>query len=65
MDAEALAQQRINVSARAKVLSVSTRSVGFASEWIMIKLNQIMENIPQCSVYELYRVSLVQLECKM
>lgn len=65
MDSKAFEGQKIGVSPQAKILPISTRSVGLTTQAMFVKVNQTMRNIPQCSVYEAYRVSLAQMEYKV
>lgn len=65
IDINAPTVQMVQVVDQAKVLPISTRGIGFYSQSLFIKLHQTLKNIPQCSVYELYRLSLAQLELKL
>lgn len=57
--------QIIEMTEPAKIIPVSTRGIGFFSQLIFIKLFQTLKNIPQCSLYGLYRLTLAQLEVKL
>lgn len=62
---EAALRQQIAVQPRALVEPVSTRSVGFYVQSIFIKINQTYRNIPACTVFEAYRVSLAQYSYRL
>jgi len=65
LEAKAIDASGFNVVKQAKVLPVSTRVVGLTVQSMFVTLNQRLTKLPDCSVYEAYRVSLAQTELKM
>lgn len=64
-DVQAAVSQMVQVTDQATVLPITTRGIGMYTQSIFIKLYQQYRNIPNCTPYELYRVSLAQLELKL
>lgn len=62
---EAALRQKIEVQKRAVVMPVSTRGIGFYIHSLFIKIHQTYQNVPACSVYEAYRVSLSQVSYRL
>lgn len=64
-EVKAATNQVFELIEQAKIAPVSTRGLGFFSQSIFIKIYQTLKNVPQCSVYELYRLTLAQFELKL
>lgn len=64
-EVKAAVAQLVTVTDQASVLPVTTRGIGVFVEAIIIKLYFNNRNIPNCTPWELYRVSLAQLDYKL
>lgn len=61
-DSKAMEAQKVTVVPQAKIIPITTRGIGFAAHSIFVRISRTIRNLPPCSVYQLYRVSLAQLE---
>lgn len=61
-DSKAMEGQKITAVPQAKIVPVTTRSIGFAAQNIYIRISRTVRNLPPCTIYQLYRVSLAQFE---
>lgn len=50
---------------QAKCVPVSTRAIGFYVQSIFTKIQQLYSQLPECTAYDAYRVSLAQFEMRM
>lgn len=48
-----------------KILTTSTRGIGFTLQTLFKQFNDVTNNPPECTVYDAYRVSLAQAELKL
>lgn len=57
--------QKVVTKVQAKIVPVTTRGIGFATQSIYVRVMGTIRNLPICSVYQLYRLSLAQFKYKI
>lgn len=58
---------QLNSSSNARLLPITTRSIGFSTQAIFNNIHKTLNenDLPDCSMYQAYRVSLAQAELKI